>query len=227
MIAAASFVIVRDAAILRRAEREAGMSIDRRRVLFLTGGAALAASGLSRASAHEYEKGGIKVEHPWLRAPRDGESDANLFMVVYNRGDAADRLIGVKSSEIGGFDLHVAPQFAVAADAIFFPNGSKVTLAPGGSFVHLSGIKKINPVGWGFELTLVFEKAGDLLIDAAIDAPDAAHAHDAEAMERWEKAHETPQAGEAPAEDHRSGHEEPKGRGEAQPGVGEPQPAQQ
>jgi len=196
------------------------MSINRRRVLFLTGGAAFAASGLGLANAHEYQKGGLKVEHPWLRAPRDGESDANLFMVVYNRGDAADRLIGVKSPEIGGFDLHVAPQFAVSTDAIFFPNGSKVTLAPGGSFVRLSGVKKISPVGGGFGLTLVFDKAGELQVDAAIDAPDAAHAHDAEARARWEKAH-----GRGAEEDHRSSHEE-KGQGEAQPGAGEPQPAQ-
>ncbi|WP_428988683.1 copper chaperone PCu(A)C [Methylocapsa aurea] len=207
------------------------MSIDRRRVLLLSGAAALAAGGLGFANAHEYEKGGLKVEHPWLRAPRDGESDANLFMVVYNRGDAADRLIGVKSPEIGGFDLHVAPQFAVAADAIFFPNGAKVTLAPGGSFIHLSGIKKINPVGWGFELTLVFEKAGEMLIDAAIDAPDAAHAHDAEAMERWEKANsrgaaDAPREGDMHQEDHRSGHEEMKGPGEMGPDAGEPRQAQ-
>ncbi|MBG0811489.1 copper chaperone PCu(A)C [Methylosinus sp. H3A] len=207
------------------------MSIDRRRVLFLTGGAALAAGGFGLANAHEYEKGRLKVEHPWLRAPRDGESDANLFMVVYNRGDAPDRLIGVKSSEIGGFDLHVAPHFAVATDAIFLPVGSKVTLAPGGSYIHLSGVEKINPVGWGFELTLLFEKAGELQIDAAIDAPDATHAHDAEAMERWEKAHgrgaaEAPREGDAHREDHRSGHEEMKGQGEARPDVGEPQQAQ-
>ncbi|MBU3886871.1 copper chaperone PCu(A)C [Methylosinus sporium] len=198
------------------------MSIDRRRVLLLTGGAALAASGLGVASAHEYRKGGLEVEHPWLRAPRDGESEADLFMAVYNRGDAADRLIAVKSPEIGGFALHVAPHFAVATDAIFFPNGSKVALAPGGSFIRLSGIEKINPVGWGFEVTLVFEKAGELPIEASIDAPDAAHAHDAEATERWEKAHgrgvtDTPQEGAAQGEDHRSGDEDMKGGGEAPP----------
>ena len=106
-----------------------------------------------------------------------------------------------------------------------------MTLAPGGSFVHLSGIEKINPVGWGFELTLVFEKAGEMQIDAAIDAPDAMHAHDAEAMERWEKANsrgaaDTPREGDTPREDHRSGHEEMKGPGEARPEAGEPQQAQ-
>lgn len=208
------------------------MSIDRRRVLFLSGGAALAASGFGfagareLAGAHEYEKGGIKVEHPWLRAPRDGESDAKLFMVVHNRSDAPDRLIAVKSPDIGGFGLHVAPHFAVTEDAIFFPAGSKVTLAPGGSFVRLSGVEKIDPVGRTFELTLVFDKAGALPIAAAIEAPDAAHAHDVEAKERWEKAHSRGAGAQGEGEGRRTDHEETKGQGEAQPGASEPQQAQ-
>ncbi len=53
----------------------------------------------------------------------------------------------------------------------------------------LLGAKKHLEVGWGLEMTLVFKKAGEVVIDAAIDAPDAKHAHDVEAMERWEKAH--------------------------------------
>lgn len=225
MIGALSFV-TSGAAAERPAGEEAGMSIDRRRILLLSGGAALAASGFGLAREHEYEKGGIKVEHPWLRAPREGESDANFFMVVYNRADAPDRLIAVRSPDIGGFELHVAPHFAVAEDAIFFPVGSKVTLAPGGSYIRLSGVKKIDPVGWGFELTLVFEKAGELRIEAAIDAPDAAHAHDAEALERWEKAHGRGADAQGEGKEHRSGHDEMKGKGEAQPGAGEPQRAQ-
>ncbi|MGA9824812.1 MAG: hypothetical protein WBQ53_08255, partial [Methylocystis sp.] len=42
-------------------------------------------------------------------------------------------------------------------------------------------------------------KAGDVVIDAAIEAPDAAHAHDADAQARWEKAHNKDTAGPAGA----------------------------
>jgi hypothetical protein len=153
-------------------------------------------------SAHEYEVGKILVEHPWLRAPQAGESAAKLFMVVKNRGGEPDRLIGVKSADVGSFELHAAPHFIVATDAIYLPPGATATLAPGGSYVQLLDIKKINPVGWGFEVTLVFAKAGPVTIDASIDAPDARHAHDAEALERWEKAQarpaSTPSEPEAP-----------------------------
>ena len=56
-------------------------------------------------------------------------------------------------------------------------------------------------------MTLVFEKAGEVTLDAAIDAPDAQHAHDAEAMERWEKAHGKDNSGPKPdAHQGREGH---------------------
>jgi hypothetical protein len=53
-------------------------------------------------------------------------------------------------------------------------------------------------------MTLVFEKAGEVVIDAAIEAPDAMHAHDADAQARWEKAHNKDTSGPAaaPAEHH-------------------------
>jgi hypothetical protein len=155
----------------------------------MSGGALIiAAVARGAAAAHEYEVGKLKIEHPWLRAPKDGETHAHLFMLIHNSGED-DRLVGVKSANIGGAEFHVAPQFAALSDSIYIPAGSELKLAPGGSYVDLLGIKKMNPVGWGFEMTLVFAKAGEVTIDAAIDAPDAMHAHDAEAMERWEKAH--------------------------------------
>ena len=68
----------------------------------------------------------------------------------------------------------------------------------------LLDIKKHLEVGWGLELTLKFEKAGEVVIDAAIEAPDAAHAHDAEAQARWEKAQAS---GGAPAANAPAGHD--------------------
>ncbi|MBI1867137.1 MAG: copper chaperone PCu(A)C [Methylocystis sp.] len=182
------------------------MSINRRNVL-QTGGCLLASgavgflSSLKLAFAHEYEIGKLKVEHPWLRYPKEGETTAPLYMLIHNNGDTADKLIGVKSEKVGKIVLHADPRYIVVPHGIVVPPKSMVTLAPDGPYVSLMNIKKMNPVGWGFEVVLVFEKAGEATIDAAVDAPDAAHAHDAEAMERWEKAHPS-ESGAAP-----SGHE--------------------
>lgn len=167
----------------------------KRRDLLLTGASLLGGSALGvfvprgAAQAHEYEVGKLKVEHPWLRAPLDGETTAYFFAFLHNAGDAPDKLVAVKSEKFGSVEFHGDAKNPGAVAPVVLAPKSKTTLAPGGAHVILLDIKKHLEVGWGLEMTLVFEKAGEVTIDAAIDAPDAKHAHDAEAMERWEKAH--------------------------------------
>lgn len=168
------------------------MNIDRRRIFScaVTAAAAVAAGLLEwpfAARAHEYVVGKLKIEHPWLRAPLEGETRAQLYMLVVNSADRPDRLIGVKSADFRSAQFHVAPHLVAREEAIYLPALSKVTMAPGGSHVELVDISKMNPVGWASEMTLVFEKAGEVTIDVAVEAPDAMHAHDAEAMERWRR----------------------------------------
>lgn len=163
----------------------------KRRDLLAAGGALLGgtALGLLTARAHEYDLGKLKIEHPWVRAPKDGETTAYFYAFIHNNGDTPDKLIGVKSPNIGKIEIHADDKHTVSPGGIAIPAKKTTTLAPDGPHVVLLDIKKINPVGWGFELVLVFEKAGEVTVDAAIDAPDAKHAHDAEALARWEKAH--------------------------------------
>jgi copper(I)-binding protein len=172
------------------------MSIDRGDLLHSLSrsaavGAILAVTTCATAGAHEYQVGAITVEHPWLRSPGDSGTTAPLFMIIENKGDAADKLIGAKAAKVGKVVLRADPARIVQPHGIVVPPHATVTLQPGGEFVDLREVTKINPVGWGFELTLVFEKAGEVTVDASVEAPDARQAHDAEATERWEKAHGT------------------------------------
>ena len=169
-------------------------------------GAVLALAVCGPVAAHEYEMGAITVEHPWLRAPNEGETTAHLYMTIENKGDAPDKLVGAKAEKIGKAIMHADPAHIVMPPGIVVPPRGKVTLEPGdGPHVGLHDVKKMNPVGWGFELTLVFEKAGELTIDASVEAPDAKQAHDAEATERWEKAHAAKE--DAKPADHNEHHE--------------------
>ena len=176
----------------------------KRRDLLLSGGALLcgaAAGGLLptiSAEGHEYEIGKLVVEHPWLRAPADGDNKAYLYGFIHNIGAGADRLIGVKAEKFGAVEFYPDARGGEKSTGIAIPPNQTTTLAPGGAYVLLLDIKKHLEVGWGLEMTLTFEKAGDVVIDAAIEAPDAVHAHDAEAQARWEKAHGK-DAGAAPA----------------------------
>lgn len=186
----------------------------KRRDLLASGGSLLAGAALGvfaprAAQAHEYDVGKLKVEHPWTRAPADGEKNATFYAFLHNNGDAPDKLIAVKCEKFEKAVIHGDPKNLELEAPIVLPPKTKVTAAPGGVHVALIGAKKHLEVGWGLEMTLVFEKAGEVVVDAAIDAPDAMHAHDAEAMERWEKAHNKDTSG--PKET--GGHEEHKGHG--------------
>ncbi len=166
----------------------------RRRDLLASGGSLLAGAALGvlspkSARAHEYDVGKLKVEHPWIRAPADGDNKSSFYAFLHNNGDTPDKLIAVKVEKFGKTVIHGDPKNLELETPIVLPPKTKVTAAPGGVYVALLEAKKHLEVGWGLEMTLVFEKAGEVVIDAAIDAPDAQHAHDAEAMERWEKAH--------------------------------------
>jgi periplasmic copper chaperone A len=184
----------------------------KRRDLLLSGGAlpcSAATGGLFRsvsAEAHEYEIGKLVVEHPWLRAPADGDNKAYLYGFIHNLGAGADRLIGVKAAKFGAVEFHADARGGEKSTGIAIPPNQTTTLAPGGAYVLLLDIKKHLEVGWGLEMTLTFEKAGDVVIDAAIEAPDAVHAHDAEAQARWEQAHGKDAAGPA-AGGHEHSHE--------------------
>lgn len=178
------------------------MMIKRRDLLRPVGAVLIAAAAgeifsFETADAHEYEIGKLVVEHPWVRAPADGDNKAYLYAFIHNLGAGADRLVGVKAEKFGKVEFHANARSDDKSAGVAIPPQQTTTLAPGGAYVLLLDVKKHLEVGWGLEMTLVFEKAGEVVIDAAIEAPDAVHAHDAEAMARWEKAHNKDTAGPA------------------------------
>lgn len=184
----------------------------RRRDLLAAGGSLFAGAALGvftakSALAHEYDVGKLKVEHPWLRSPADGEKNGSFYAFLHNNGDAPDKLVAVKVEKFGKAVIHGDAKNLELETPVVLPPKSKVTLAPGSVYVALLDAKKHLEVGWGLEMTLVFEKAGEVVIDAAIEAPDAKHAHDAEAQERWEKAHNKDTSGPKDAGGHEGHHD--------------------
>jgi periplasmic copper chaperone A len=143
---------------------------------------------LSSALPQEFAIGGLRVEHPWLRIPDEGENRASLFMLIHNNGDKPDKLLRVRSDKFGKTVLHAVTKNIVTPNGIVIPPHAAVLLGPGRPFVSLEEIRMMSPVGRICELTLVFEEAGELTIEATVEAPDAKGAQDADASERWEKA---------------------------------------
>ena len=88
----------------------------KRREFLLTGGTLLTGTALGlfagrgSAAAHEYDVGNLKVEHPWLRAPVDGDNKAQFYAMLHNSGATPDKLIAVKSEKFGKAEIHGDPK---------------------------------------------------------------------------------------------------------------------
>lgn len=136
-------------------------------------GALLAASA---ALAHDYKIGDLVIDHPWARATPKGAPAGGAFLVVTNKGKAADRLLAGTADVAGTVEIH---EMAVVdgimkmrpiAGGIEIPPGGSVTLKPGGLHVMLIGLKEPLVKGQKVKGTLIFEKAGTIAVEYEVEA---------------------------------------------------------
>ena len=124
------------------------------------------------AEAHEYTVGSLVIDHPWARATPPGAQVAGGYLVITNRGEKADRLVGGTAPNAKAVEVHESSVSAdgvarmrPVAEGLIIPPGETVTLAPGG--VHLMIIAPKDPlkVGEQYSAILRFENAGEVPLD--------------------------------------------------------------
>lgn len=120
--------------------------------------------------------GPIQAEAGWSRAAGVGRVGAG-FMTLRNTGPA-DRLVAVRADIAGRIELHtlireegiMRMRPVVAID---LPAHGTVTLQPGGLHLMLIDLKQALSVGETVPVTLVFEKAGEVRTQLAVQAAGA------------------------------------------------------
>ena len=140
--------------------------------------AVVMAFAASAAAAHEYNLGPLKIEHPWARATPKGAAVAGGYLKVTNTGKEADRLIGGSAAFAGRFEIHEMSEQGGVMKMRHLPKGLEikpgetVELKPGSFHVMFMELKqplvkdqKPRPKG-----TLVFEKAGTIEVEYAVEA---------------------------------------------------------
>ena len=106
----------------------------------------------------------ISAEDAWARETAGGSTGA-AYVTIANKG-GADELVGVRAT-IGQAMLHesrmedgIMRMRAVPADdGLIVPSNGKLSLAPGGAHVMLTGLDRPLKAGDRFRLTLLFDKA--------------------------------------------------------------------
>ncbi|MGN8345147.1 copper chaperone PCu(A)C [Pseudomonas sp. SMV71] len=138
------------------------------------------------AQAHQYKAGELEIAHPWSQELPPNAPTVAAYFVIHNAGSNADRLLGVDSPIAGKAELHEhvkqddlmkmqpVPVVDIAA-------GATVTFAPMAYHVMLLDLKDRSLLSDGkrFPMTLHFQKAGDVVVDVAVQkkAPDGTKTH--------------------------------------------------
>jgi len=128
------------------------------------------------ASAHDYTVGSLHIEHPWSRATPKGAKVGAGYLVIENRGSAADRFVSVSAEFAGRTELH---EMAVTdgvmrmrplASGVEIAPGMTAKFEPGGLHVMFLDLKRPLEKGERVKATLNFEKAGAVEVVFVVEA---------------------------------------------------------
>ena len=134
----------------------------------------LAAGTQTWAQSPGQEQPALKVLDAWSRATAPSQKAGGVFLTIENPGDQADRLIGVESPAAEKASLHTiirdgdVVKMRAVEDGIEVPAKGSVVLAPGGFHVMLIGLHERLPQHGRVPVTLIFEHAGRIDINAGI-----------------------------------------------------------
>ena len=134
------------------------------------------------AAEREYRQADLAVVGPWARPTAGTQTNGAAYATIANAGDAADRLVGARSPAARVVELHdqtidadgVARMRPVAA--VDVPPHGEARFAPGGLHIMLVGLSGPLHDGAAFPLTLVFERAGEITVEVAVERPRPASA---------------------------------------------------
>jgi periplasmic copper chaperone A len=135
-----------------------------------------AKKGLTAPSAVH---GALEVHKPWARSssqplPNDF---AGAFLSIANNGADDDRLVAASSPlaeriemhgiKVVGADIDMRP----LVNGVPVPAGHTITLKPRGYHLLLLGVKTPLAKGTTLPVTLIFEKAGAVAVEFAVEEP--------------------------------------------------------
>jgi copper(I)-binding protein len=134
------------------------------------------------ATAHEFSGKGMTVAHPWARATPGGAKVGGAYLEMRAATGHGDRLVGARSPAAGAVELHThIMEGAIArmrrVDAIAIRPGASVVLKPGGYHLMMMDLKAPLKEGDLLKLTLVFEKAGEIEVEATVEPIGASGPH--------------------------------------------------
>jgi periplasmic copper chaperone A len=128
------------------------------------------------AVAKDFDVGSIHISQPWARATPKGASSAAAYMTITNNGTTPDRVSCVSSDASAQCQIHSMTmdngvmQMRPVEGGLEIKPGETVTLKPGGFHAMLESLKHPLEQGNTVKVTLKFDNAGTVDVDAPIAA---------------------------------------------------------
>lgn len=117
---------------------------------------------------------GVTIANAWARATPGGAKNGVVYMVITAAPGAGDRFLAARSDAAQNVELHTSLHEGGVTkmrrlDALDVPPGQSAVLQPGGHHLMLLDLEQPLKAGDRLKLTLVFEKAGEVLVEASIE----------------------------------------------------------
>jgi len=153
--------------------------MSRRHVCFI---AAFALFSPMLAVAHEYEVGSITVAHPWARATPGGATIGAAYVEIKAKDGAGDTLVSASSPAAGRVEIHTHTMDGGVMkmrqiEKLVIPAGGSAVMKPSGDHIMLFDLKAPLKEGETLPLTLVFDKAGEVNVEATVEPVGATGPH--------------------------------------------------
>ncbi|MEM8740030.1 MAG: copper chaperone PCu(A)C [Pseudomonadota bacterium] len=126
----------------------------------------------------------LVISDAYARSSSPVAKSGAAFMVIENTGTTADRLIAAKTDAAVRAELHThkdagngVMQMLAVEDGFEIPAGGKHRLARGGDHVMLMGLTAPMAQDDLISMTLVFENAGEIVLEIPVDLERKPAAH--------------------------------------------------
>jgi copper(I)-binding protein/uncharacterized protein YcnI len=138
--------------------------------------------GAVQMTGGTFTLGALTLTGPFSRATLPNAPVAGGFVTIANSGTEDDRLIGATSDAAGHMEVHEmvmdgdVMRMRPLADGLPLPAGKTVELKPGRYHIMFMDLKQPLVEGETVDVTLTFEKAGQITVPLAVGARDASAA---------------------------------------------------
>ncbi len=120
--------------------------------------------------------GSLTVSDPWTRPTAPGAELGAFYLVVQNRSDVTDQLLGAESDRCSDTELHITALRgtvtsmgpATAAD-LRVEAGEDLVMEPGGLHVMCAGLRAPIIAGERLSVVLHFAEAGAITVEAVAE----------------------------------------------------------